>query len=514
MNKINIQYFDWGQIEWMYEPEYGNSTNVMHIGIITIFPGKRQTKHVHYGDEQFLYVFSGTGEQLIDETVNTLEPGANFHIEAGSVHETINIGDKPIKELLISIPAFYESSSFIQNKAESVIGSGTNYNTPIKIDDKVKSIYDRFLSSLNIPLSVFDNEDNAVIQGQGYPEFCELRCNVRKDLNNCCIYKIRDKYTSPQYSDPSAFICPFGLTVFIVPILFNEKVIGIIKGGHFKTASDNPAFASDVSYNLLPVVPKARLNATLLQVEKLSKNIVNYYIFENTEIELGKREEIIQDISKHEMMLEESLKSSQEKVLSTQINNHFLFNTLNAIAGLAVKENAFKTYESVINLSKMFRYSLKTNSSFVKLKQELDYLLYFIDLQKLRYGDRLGVKLDVPEEIMDIVIPFNCLQPILENCFIHGFKDEKNKMQIQVSGRKEKNSVIIEISDNGSGMTEEQLEALNMKVHQSNGREIISGLVMIFKKLQLYYSESFAFEISSAPNKGTSTRITIYDKLT
>ncbi len=521
MNKTNIQYFDWGQIEWLYEPEYGNSTSVMHIGIITIFPEKRQIKHVHYGDEQFLYVLSGTGEQLIGETVNTLAPGASFHIEAGSVHETINIGDKPIKELLISIPANYESSSFIQNKAEKLLISGANNKPSIKLDGKVKNIYDRFINSLKIPLSVFDESDNVIIKGQGYPEYCETKCHIGEDLNNCCIYKIHDKYLSPQYSDSSAFICPFGLTVFIIPIFFNEKVIGIIRGGHVKTTYDNPDaennfisdYLSNKSYKLLPAIPKARLNAILLQVRKLSKNIVNYYIFENTEMELDKREEIIHDISRHEIMLEESLKSTQEKVLNIQINNHFLFNTLNAIAGLAVKENAFKTYESVINLSKMFRYSLKTGSNLVKLSDELDYLVNFIDLQKLRYGERLEIRLNIQKEIENIMVPFNCLQPILENCFIHGFKDEKSKMLIEISGRTDNNNVIIEISDNGAGMNKTEIEALNMRIHKNNSRESISGLMMIFKKLKLYYDESFTFEVSGAPSKGTNIKITICDQL-
>lgn len=515
MVKTNFQYFDWGQIEWMYEPEYGNSTNIMHIGIIKIFSGKRQTKHVHYGDEQFLYVLSGKGKQLIDDAVNIIEPGANFHIEAGSVHETVNSGNEPITELLISIPANYENNLFLQGKVENLLNNREKYETSIKIDDKIKGIYDGFISSLKIPLSIFDDKDNIIIKGQGYPEYCEIKCNVREDLNNCCIYRIRDNYTSPQYSEPTAFVCPFGLTIFIIPILFNNEVIGLVKGGHIKTSTNNLDinYISNKAYELIPVVPKARMKAISLQIKKLSKNIVNYYMFENTEVELGKKEEIIRDISRHEIMLEESLKSTQDKVLSIQINNHFLFNTLNAVAGLAVKENAFKTYESIISLSKMFRYSLKTSSNLVKLADELDYLVNYIDLQKLRYSDKLDVSLNISEEIKDIVIPFNCMQPILENCFIHGFKDKKNRMLIEVFGRRAKDSVTLEICDNGIGMNEKDIEVLNKKIHQNNNREVFSGLMMIYSKLQLFYNQGFDFEISGTLNKGTKVKIIIYDKL-
>lgn len=516
MSKASTQYFDWGQIEWKYEPEYGNSTNIMHIGFITIFPGKKQIRHVHYGDEQFLYVLSGKGEQLIDDKVNILEPGAGFHIDAGSVHETINTGDEPIIELLISIPANYQNNLFVQNKVENLLLNGNKYKNPINIDSSIKDIYDEFIRSLKIPLSIFDVEGNIIIKGQGYPEYCEAKCSVGKNLNNCCIYGIKSNYASPQYPDPSAYICPYGLTVFVVPMLYNHEVIGIIKGGHIKNFSgesyDN--YISDMNYESIPLVPKARMQAISLQLKKLSKSIIDYYIIENTETELGKKEEIIQDICEHEIMLEKSLKSTQEKVLNIQMNNHFLFNTLNAIAGLAIKENALKTYESIISLSKMFRYSLKTSSSFVSLKDELEYLGNFIDLQKLRYGDRLEVRLDVSDEIKDTVVPFNCLQPIMENCFIHGFKEKKSRMFIEVSGRRDMDSVIIEICDNGIGMDERDIEALNKKIQQMNGSEVVSGLILIFSKLKLFYDRGFSFKISGALNQGTCVKIIIFDKLT
>ncbi len=495
MNNNNIQHFGWGHIEWIFEPEYGNSTNIMHIGITTLYPGMRQTKHVHYGDEQFLYVLSGRGQQLIGDELTTIETGDSSHIEAGSVHETINISDEPLVQLLISIPANFENTLLPQSKEYKLSDSRDNNDSQIKIDHKIRSMYEGLIRSLKVPLSIFDAEDNAIIEGHGYPDYCRSRCNIDESPYNCCIYGIKDNYSSPHYSDPSAFICPYGLTVFVIPIQLQDKVIGIIRGGHIRTSPDNPDY-----------VPEARMKAISLQIKKLSKSIVNFYRFANTEVQL-------QDISRHEMMLEESLKSTQEKVLSIQINNHFLFNTLNALAGLAVKENAFKTYESIISLSKMFRYSLKTGSNLVKLRNELDYLVDFIDLQKLRYSERLEVSFDIAEEIKDIVLPFNCLQPILENCFIHGFRDKKDKLRIVVSGRREGDRVILEICDNGTGMDEKAVNALNDRVHQDRNGGALSGLQMIYSKLKSFYNEAFTFEISSGLDKGTSTKITIYDKL-
>ena len=517
MGMANIQCFDWGQVEWIYEPDSINTFNVMNIGIYTILPGKGQKRHIHYGDEQLLYVLSGKGKQLIGDSISLKETGSLFHIEAGSVHETINIGDEPLRELVISIPANYEDSLFIENRADASKDNKKKFSTPIEINDEIKNIHDGFANSLKIPISIFDREGNAVIEGKGFPALCETRCNIGKSIYNCCFYGKQEKFVQSKYSDPTAFICPYGLSVIIMSIICNDEIVGIIKGGHIKISPDNlnsgdNAFLktndiSDASGESTQFFSKASVKAILQQFKKLNKYIANYYIFKNTEIELDKKEGIIQDIARHETILEESLKSTQEKVLSIQINNHFLFNTLNAIASLAVKESAFNTYESIINLSKMFRYTLKTNSSFVKLKDEIDYLVNYIDLQRLRHGDKLKVNLDMSAEIENIDIPFHCLQPILENSFIHGFKDKSGRMLIEMSGKKDGNRAIIEIYDNGVGMDEKNVDMLNDRIRRTDKQEALSGLMMIYSKLQLLYKDKFAFEIFSTLNKGTRVEI-------
>ncbi len=161
----------------------------------------------------------------------------------------------------------------------------------------------------------------------------------------------------------------------------------------------------------------------------------------------------------------------------------------------------------------MFRYSLKTGSNLVNLRNELDYLADFIYLQKLRYSDRLVVSLDIAEEIKDVSLPFNCLQPILENCFIHGFRDKKGKMLIVVSGRREQGNVVIEIHDNGSGMTEEEVEALNQKIHDLDSGGIPNGLKMIYTKLKYFYGDGFSFNVAGEAGNGTSVVITIHDSI-
>ncbi|CAK7077120.1 histidine kinase [Tissierella sp.] len=511
----HIQYFDWGNIEWIYEPDTKNSINIMHIGISTILPGKRQKEHIHYGDEQLLYVLSGQGQQLIGKELSIKEPGSLFHIDAGSVHEAINAGEEPIKELLISIPVYYNQ----RNPLNDILNSGEvhkeNFEDTIVLNDKIKHLYDEAIDILGIPLSIFDRKNEPVIISHNYPEFCIKKCNVHKDVRNCHLYNIYDEYMPPHYKDPFAFVCQYGLRVFVMPIIINNSLVGTIKGGHIRIYDESYVEFKDeldldyALYRKIQIVHQGRIMAILQHIKTLSKNISYYYLLENTEMELYKKEEIIKDIAKNELLLEESLRSTKEQVLSIQINNHFLFNTLNAIASLAIKEDSIKTYESIIRLSKIFRYSLKSSNSIATLNDEILFIMDYLELQKLRYGERLSVNINISENAKSARIPFNFIQPIIENSFVHGFKNKMDNLSIQISCRKNQDKIYIQVLDNGTGLEEDEIEKLNNMIKGQTENFIISGLMMIYRKLELLHHNNFEFKISSKKNAGTQVIIVI-----
>ncbi|SDJ90779.1 histidine kinase [Natronincola ferrireducens] len=521
MDEKNIQIFDWGEIQWIYEPESMNSSNMMYIGVATILPGERQAKHIHYGNEQFLYVLSGEGEQLLDNKVTNIKPGAFFHIEAGSVHETINIGNEPMKQLIISIPASPENNTFVETRIKKLVNIRGKQESTIKINDEIKKLYDEAVGILDIPISIFNKKGDAVIVGKEFPDFCVKMCGVNTNIKNCCLYEMKEEWGPRQYKELSANVCSYGITVFYLPILCNDEAIGIILGGHIRTSKEELSSIyknskkdtiQDPSYQVIQVVPKGTMIAILQQMKKLSKNIAYYYIFKKAEMELNKKEEIIQDIIKNELMLEQSLKSTEGKILNMQINNHFLFNTLNAIAGMAVKEDAFKTYESIIHLAQMFRYTLKTENDFVKLKEEIEQLHIFLQLQKLRHGDKLRIDFEISKEVDKVYVPFNCLQPIVENTFIHGFRCKKDKMHIRILVKGGEDRIGIEIRDNGCGIEDKNIEELNRRLSRENKEKTLSGLGMIYSKFQLLYQDNFTFEIQSPCNKGTTVKIILPTK--
>lgn len=508
----NIQSFEWGQIEWIYEPDFNKSLNTMSIGITTIFPNRRQNKHMHYGNEQVIYVLSGEGFQTIGDKTGKMKPGDIYHMDAGIIHETINLSDEPIRQLLVCIPVHYEQNVQIGKKELALIKEVGEVDGKVKISNEIDYIYEAIVNPLKIPVTIFDIDGNIIIQGRNYSEFCKHKCLIDQDVNNCPMYKIKDEYGPPHYADLSAFICPYGLTIFDIPIIFNNRVIGIIKGGHIRTSNDyniKRVTSSHTLEELIPVVPKGTQNAVMQQFKRLSKTIENYYVLKDAEIELGKKEDIIQDIVKNETILEESLKSTEERVLNIQISNHFLFNTLNSLAGLAVKGDSLKVYQSIIDLSKLLRYTTGDQNHFVQFETEMEHLKNYLNIKKLSYGNKLEVNFDISEDINNKNIPFNCLQPIVENSFVHGFKDMKRDMKIEIGGRTDRGKIIIRIIDNGAGIDEEHLNELKDKIKANNKYGKISGLMMVYSKLKFLYEDKFEFVIESTPKRGTYVKMVL-----
>ncbi|PAB59061.1 cupin domain-containing protein, partial [Anaeromicrobium sediminis] len=274
MNSNNMQTFPWGHIEWFI------NESMLNVAITTILPGQKQAPHIHYGNEQFIYVLSGSGKQFIDNEYSKKEPGMMFHIKAGSCHETINTSTEPLVELLVSVPINYEYDFFTEDKPSSFYPID-NVSKKINLDEDMEYIYDKLIKPLNIPICIFDNEGKCLIEGKDYPFFCKDRCNVHKCINNCSLYKIDDNYSTPPTKNSSAILCEHGISIFIFPLIYDNSFIGTIKGGHFKENYTN----DPTDFNSF-ITPKSTILSIFQLMNKLRNQIINYYILKNTKMEL------------------------------------------------------------------------------------------------------------------------------------------------------------------------------------------------------------------------------------
>jgi len=205
--------------------------------------------------------------------------------------------------------------------------------------------------------------------------------------------------------------------------------------------------------------------------------------------------------------LKEDLNLALGRILSIQMNNHFLFNTLNAIAGLALDENSFKTYRAVVDLSKLFRYNLRSGQEFVTINDEVNYVKNYVELQRIRFGDRLQITMNIADSSRKYYVPFNTLQPLVENAFVHGFSEFNELMSIIISIDSVGNSINIRVQDNGRGISDKTRKELIKSI--DSRKKPRHGLSMIADRLELFFGQNFSYQIDSQLESGFALTLTI-----
>lgn len=505
-----VQKYEWGNIEWLTDQSRSTS-EAIDIGIVTILPMHSQQRHIHYGDEQWLYVLSGSGISVVDQVESEVASGTAVHIPAGAAHETRNLGESPLREIMISYPKQFDDIWAQQQNpfksAKDLVD--VSQQQRLRISDEDVTRINTFGETLALPITVYDTKSQIIFELDNFPNPCRKLCRIHESLSNCHIYGQDLFFRSPAFSEQSAHYCRYGLAVIDTPIVFNNQMIGNVRGGHILTEDDynliHPSLQAETMNHAN--IPKGRLRIILSQYKKLAGHLADSYQEQIAAPGLVDGDAKTDD---HIRALKEDLDLALGRILNLQINNHFLFNTLNAIAGLSLDEGAFRTYRSIIDLAKLFRYNLRTSREFVTLHDELAYIRNYSALQEIRFGERLKVNLSVPEETLKYCIPFNTLQPLVENAFLHGFRNNVGEMQITLEAVEQSEELELIIRDNGLGIDAHQKNELMNRLndHASPRR----GIGMVIERMRLLFGSRFRFHIDSQPGQGFRIALVIPKK--
>lgn len=223
----------------------------------------------------------------------------------------------------------------------------------------------------------------------------------------------------------------------------------------------------------------------------------------------------IEDKTKMEEILEERmklLKKAQYDMLQTQINPHFLYNTLETINWMAynLSNSDNPVSKSLINLANFFRNTL-SSGYFVSIEDEIKYTKEYVSILALRYGDLFDIEWDIDDEILSCTIIKICLQPLIENAVYHGLKPKNDKGLIKISGQCNNDNIVITVSDNGVGMDGETLNNLNLtfsdNVYDDEKSHI--GLANVNKRIKIIFGENYGISVQSREGKGTDVYVTI-----
>lgn len=262
-------------------------------------------------------------------------------------------------------------------------------------------------------------------------------------------------------------------------------------------------------FDIEPIEVNSEDEVTVLS-SAFDKMVVN--IKKNIE-ELKRNVEVEKELKEKEMenlTMESLLKETELKMLQSQINPHFLFNTLNAASQLSIMEGADRTSIFIEKVAELFRYNLRNLNEPITLKEEIENVEAYMYILKTRFGDKIKFIKNVDQTILDMLIPCIIIQPIVENAYIHGLEDLERDGEIRLTIFKEGNILTIEITDNGKGMSEEQVQAV---MNDLIGKEIPEhhvtgiGIKNVINRLKIYYNleqiETFV-SIDSIENQGTT----------
>ena len=199
---------------------------------------------------------------------------------------------------------------------------------------------------------------------------------------------------------------------------------------------------------------------------------------------------------------ERQLEAVRLQLLKNQINPHFLFNTLNMIAGTAQIEDAAATEKMIQALSRLFRYNLKSTASVMPLERELKVVQDYMYLQQMRFGKRVQYETGCDPETMEILVPSFMLQPLVENAVKHGISARSKGGRIVVRTWKQGQRLWISVADTGEGIDEDKLEKIKRALKEGDGSGVGIGLGNIARRLKAMYEDG---EVRIESRKGWAT---------
>lgn len=215
---------------------------------------------------------------------------------------------------------------------------------------------------------------------------------------------------------------------------------------------------------------------------------------------IDKINELLEQVTEEQIRL----RKAEFELLQSQINPHFLYNTLDAIVWLAESGEHKKVVSMVGSLSDFFKTSLNQGRDVVSIREELQHVRSYLEIQQVRYQDILNYEIQVPEELEQYRIPKITIQPLVENALYHGIKNKRGPGKITISGRCEGESFVLLIEDNGIGMTPERLQQITEEIENENPAERdIYGLYNVNERIRLNFGEKYGISIESTYGEGT-----------
>lgn len=371
--------------------------------------------------------------------------------------------------------------------------------------DDLEELQRSFKHLVGLEIVIVDARGNPLSPLGGFLEcsqYCQLGGTSIKPSSS------REELTTYVGSYKGAFVyrCPAGLVEISYPLANEDGPVGAILCGHCLLVGDK----LEKQDGKIPVLSLTDLEAVCGLLSFMGGQIVQLTSTLISCKELEEERNSFIHFLKKQHQLEQALKDAEFKALQSQVNPHFLFNTLNAISRLALLEGAQVTEKMVGALARLMRYTLYRVKGLVTLREELGIVQDYLFIQQTRFSDRLISEIEVDPQVLEARLPCMVLQPLVENAVIHGLEPLKEGGIIYIKGRLVDSQVHLEIRDTGVGIPEDkQREIFDLEITRSGKGQLTGlGIINVYRRLQHYFGAECALNVHSQPGAGTSIQLT------
>ena len=323
-------------------------------------------------------------------------------------------------------------------------------------------------------------------------------------LNGLQLNSNSESYTSLQHTLSALEV--FSMLILIA-VLISELVFTLFLTRSLTAPLEtlsreaNEISAGNFDVPAIPVTGNDEVSVVSTAFNEMVSSIRGYIVQLKTSMEHEN------ELRENELLMDAELKDAELKYLQAQINPHFLFNTLNAGAQLALLEQADTTYRYLQNVASFFRSKTNREKQVTTLADEISLVDNYIYIINVRFSGSIAYEKMIDDDLTNVSMPSMILQPIVENAINHGFRDLTRPKKVILSVYGLGNSTAISIRDNGHGMTQEQIRQIltgNVPVRAKGDETNGVGIGNVVNRLQLFYNTEDVIDITSAgPEEGT-----------
>ncbi|WP_026664586.1 histidine kinase [Butyrivibrio sp. FC2001] len=397
-----------------------------------------------------------------------------------------------------SLESYYKSAQTLQNLAEELDGPVTDQSFS-RMKRNIKNMAINYLDGVSqtVEAKRGRNVEKYRTHYEDATELYEYITAYIARLNNEQFVSNSDRYTElakafRTFESTSIIVLTLVMIGNIVSIII---IVGMMINPLKELASSANEVAAGNFDTKLPGTPyHDEIGIVTKAFNKMVVSIKEYIIRQRESME---KERLMQE---KELTMEAHLKDAQLKYLQAQINPHFLFNTLNAGAQLAMMEGADKTYEYVQTVADFFRYNVKNHETEVTVGEEVTLVDNYIRILNVRFSGDIQYEKQVDERLLSIEMPNMVLQPIVENAVNHGIREMGDQGRITLRVYREDDDACISVCDNGKGISLVDIDRIldgswskDEQQHDHNG----IGMVNVISRLRLFTGKENAVSIRS-----------------